>query len=158
MRIPAARVHRQKGQLARNDERGRYSFVQRRKHGIVRPRQLRQMAVGGLPPRLDPRGKPRDVVIVGDEPEGDHSLLLESDQEGPRLRDGQSILRSLTQNADEPQLRDRASKDFVAGYLPETQQPPANALMELVFEKTQRDQRVYIKQISHGRFDRMSST
>jgi hypothetical protein len=30
--------------------------------------------------------------------------------------------------------------------------------MELVFEKTQRDQRVYIKQISHGRFDRMSST
>jgi hypothetical protein len=93
------------------------------------------MAVGGLPPRLDPRGKPRDVVIVGDEPEGDHSLLLESDQEGPRLPDGQSILRSLTQNADEPQLRDRASKDFVAGCLPETQQPPANALMELVFEK-----------------------
>jgi hypothetical protein len=97
-------------------------------------------------------------VIVGDEPEGDHSLLLESDQEGPRLPDGQSILRSLTQNADEPQLRDRASKDFVAGCLPETQQLPANALMELVFEKPQRDQCVYIKQISHGRFDRMSST
>jgi hypothetical protein len=28
--------------------------------------------------------------------------------------------------------------------------------MELVFEKPQRDQCVYIKQISHGRFDRMS--
>ena len=100
----------------------------------------------------------RDVVIVGDEPEGDHSLLLDSGQKGPRLRDAQPVLWSLTQNADESQLRDRASKDFVAGYLPETQQPPANALMELVFEKPQRDQCVYIKQISHGRFDRMSST
>jgi hypothetical protein len=30
--------------------------------------------------------------------------------------------------------------------------------MELVFEKTQRDQCVHIEQISHGRFDRMSST
>jgi hypothetical protein len=116
------------------------------------------MAIGGLPPRLDPRGKPRDVVSVSDEPEGDHSLLLEPNQEGLRLRDGQSILRSLRQNADESQFRDSASEDFVARSLPETQQPPANVLMELVFEKTQRDQCVYIEQISHGRFDRMSST
>lgn len=100
--------------LARNNERGGYSFVQRRKHGIVRPRQLSQMAVGGLPSRLDPGRKPRDVVIVCDESERDDSLLLESSQKGPRLRDGQPVLRSLTQNADEPQLRDRASKDFVA--------------------------------------------
>jgi len=146
------------GQLARNDERGGYSFIQRRQHGIVRPRQLRQVAVGGLPPRPDPRGKPRDVVAVGDEPEGDHFLLLEPDQDGPRLRHGQSILRSLRQNSDEPQLRDRASKEFVTRPLPETQQPPANAIMELVFEKPQGNQCVHIKQISHGRFDRMSAT
>ena len=97
-------------------------------------------------------------MIVGDEAEEDYPLLLEPDQQGPRLRDGQPILRSLRQNADEPQFRDRASEDFVARSLPETQQPPANALMELVFEKTQRDQCVHIEQISHGRFDRMSST
>jgi hypothetical protein len=81
-----------------------------------------KMAGGGLPPRLDPRRKPRDVVIVGDEPEGYFSPLLESDQEGPRLRDGESVLRSLTQNANERQIRDRAGKDFVACCLPETQQ------------------------------------
>ena len=157
-RIHAARVHRQEGQLAWNDERRGYSFVQRRKHGIVRPCQLRQVAAGGPPPGLDPGRKPRDVVIAGDEPEGNHALLLESDQQRSRLRHGQSLLRSLRQNADEPQFRDRASEYFIARSLPETHQPPANALMELVFEEPQRNQCVHIQQISHGRLDRMSST
>ena len=100
-KMRATRVQRQEGQLAGNDERGGDSFVQRRKHGIVRPRQLRQMAVGSLPPRLDPRRKTRDVVIVRDEAEGDPSLRLESRQESFRLSDGQSVLRSLRENAHE---------------------------------------------------------
>jgi hypothetical protein len=115
------------------------------------------MAVGGLPPRLDPRRKARDVVIVGDEPEYHDPLLLESHLKSFRLRHGQSILRSLRQNADKPQFRDRASEDFVARSLPETHQLPANALMEFVFEKTQRDQRVDIEQVFHGRLDSSST-
>ena len=88
-----------------NDERGRNPFVQSRKSGIVCLRQLRQMAVGGLPPALHATGKPGDVVIVGDELERRRSLSLESHQERPRLSHSESIVRSLRQNANEPQLR-----------------------------------------------------
>ena len=94
--------------LGWNDERGRNPFVQGRKSGIVCLRQLRQMAVGGLPPALYPMGKPGDVVIVGDELERHRSLSLESHQERPRLSHSESIVRSLRQNANEPQLRDGA--------------------------------------------------
>ena len=97
-----------KPNLVRDDERGRNPLVQRRKSAIVCPRQLCQMAIGGLPPVLYPEGEPGDVVIVGDEIEWRRSLFPESYQKRPRLRDRESILRSLRQNADKPQLRDRA--------------------------------------------------
>ena len=89
--------HLGRSNLGWNDERGRNPFVRRRKSGIVRLRQLRQMAVGGLPPALNPTGKPGDVVIVGHELERHKSLSLESRQER-RPSHRESIVRSLRQN------------------------------------------------------------
>ena len=65
-----------KGELPWKDERGGYSFIEGRENGTVSARQLRQMAVGGLPARLCPHRKPGDIMIVGDELERDRSLLL----------------------------------------------------------------------------------
>ena len=95
-------------------------------------------------------------MVVGEEPECYGSLLLQSHQKRLRLRDRQSILRSLRQNADEPQFGNRASQYFVAFSVPEPHHPVRNAVMKLVFEKAQRDQRVHIEKISHGRSDRIS--
>lgn len=52
-------------------------------------------------------------MIVGDELERDRLLFLHSRQKRPRLNDRRTILRSLGQDADEPQLCDRARKHFV---------------------------------------------
>jgi hypothetical protein len=71
-------------------------------------RQLRQMAIGGLPPALDPMEKPGDVVVAGKELEGRRSRSLEPRQQHLRLSHREPILRRLRQNANEPQRRDRA--------------------------------------------------
>ena len=69
-------------------------------------------------------------------------LFLHPQKKCFRISDGQPILRGLREDADEPQLRDCASQDCVPVFSPEIQHPAGNALMKLVFEKAQCDQRV----------------
>ncbi len=95
-------------------------------------------------------------MIVGDELEWRQSLLLEFQKQRPRLRDGESVLRSLRKNPDEPQFRDCASEDSVICSFPEMQQPKGNPLVEFVFEQPQRDQCVHIAEISPGRLARIA--
>lgn len=120
------------------------------------PRQLRQMRVSRLPSRLCPRGKVRDIVIVGNEPEWYGWLFLQSHQKCFGLRYRQSILRSLRQNAHESQFGNRAGEYFVACSVLDPQHPPGNTFMKLMFKKAERHECVYIEKISHGRSDRIS--
>lgn len=95
-------------------------------------------------------------MIVGHELEWDSLLSLQFRQKHSRLGDRQSVWRRLGQDADEPQLRDRAGEHLVTRSFPETQHPQGNPVMKLVLAKAQCDQRVHIEKISHGKLDRIS--
>ena len=95
-------------------------------------------------------------MVVGGEREWHSPLFLQPGEHFQRLIDGEFVLRRLRQNADEAQFRDGAGEKRVACAFAQTPQPQAHARMELVFEETERDQRVDVEKVSRGRLDRIS--
>jgi hypothetical protein len=70
------------------------------------------MAVSSLFRTLDAGRKVGDIVIVGDERELQNIFRFQAKQQGARVRNRESILRSLCKNSNEPEFCDRTRQQF----------------------------------------------
>lgn len=113
------------------------------------------MTICGLLCGLHPCWKMRDVMVVRHERETQEFCFLQAQQQSSGLRNGESIVGCLRQYPNKPQFSDGARCQFqiLSGVDPES-----HSLVKFVLQETQCDKSVYVKQVFHGKVDKISRT
>ena len=97
----------------------------------------------------------RNIALVRHECEPGDTCLLQAHQQRAGLGDGESVSRGLRQYPHKSQLSDRTGCQGRRVLCADSRN---HAIVKLVIDESERNQRVDIEQINHGKFAKISST
>src|ERR1700693_241482 len=119
---------------------------------------LDQMTVSDLLRSLDPGRKFRDFLIIRNKCKLERFLDFQPRKQNTGLFNGNIVLWCLCKDPDKAKFCNRAGRDFRDTLRNQVVNPVRYSVVELVLQKAQRNERVDIQQVSHGKVARMSST
>jgi len=120
----------------------------------MRAGQLGQMTICSLVWAGHPGRQSRNVMSVGEKLQRKGGARLQHEEQGARLGYGLVILRNLGEYADKAEFRNGAGEDFRRNAF----RPKSDSIVKLMVVMPERDQRIYVKQIFHGKNCRSSAT